>query len=255
MCEIVSYERLSVEPYNKVVCYPGLDVKELRKRLQELERLGVDAVIFCGEKKVFNVSVVGKGCVGIVVAALSKHGKTALKIRRVDADRSEMLHEAEMLKLANQVTVGPKLLAVSENFLLMEYIDGKLLAEWIKTLKEKKTKMRIRNVLKNVLEQCWRLDQIGLDHGELSHAPKHLLVDACDQPHIVDFETASTKRKTANVTSLCQFLFIGSQTAKLINKKFYKPHRDKLIQTLKSYKRMPTQENFHNVLAVCGLKE
>ncbi|MEM3011486.1 MAG: serine/threonine protein kinase [Candidatus Bathyarchaeia archaeon] len=254
MCEIVSRDRLADEPYSNVICYPKLDMQELRKRLEELKELGVEALMFCGEKKVFNVSVLGKGCVGIVVAALSKHGKTALKIRRIDADRSGMLHEAEMLKLANQVNVGPKLLAASENFLLMQYIEGKLLPEWIKTLKGKETKMRIRSVLKNMLEQCWQLDKIGLDHGELSHAPKHILIDAHNKPYIVDFETASTKRKTANVTSLCQFLFLRSQTAKLIKRKFYEPQSDRLIQTLKSYKQTPTKEKFYNILAVCGLE-
>lgn len=43
--------------------------------------------------------------------------KVALKIRRTDADRSQMYHEADMLKKANSVDVGPKLLDVSENFL------------------------------------------------------------------------------------------------------------------------------------------
>jgi len=253
MCEIVPYKRLSEESYARVICYPKLEGKELRSRLKELRSLGVEAIMFCGEKKVFNIPVLGKGCVGIVVAAFLKRVKVAVKIRRVDADRAGMLHEAEMLKLANEVNVGPKLLGVSENFLLMEYIEGKLFAEWVKTIKGKGTKLRIRNVLKNMLEQCWRLDKIGLDHGELSHAPKHILVDARDYPHIVDFETASIQRKVANVTSLSQFLFIGSETAKLINRKFYEPQTSELIQSLKRYKHTPTRENFDNVLAVCGL--
>jgi putative serine/threonine protein kinase len=49
-----------------------------------------------------------------------------------------MQHEAEMLKKANSVGVGPKLLGVSKNFLLMQFIDGKLLPEWLETCKEKR---------------------------------------------------------------------------------------------------------------------
>ena len=183
-------EQLHEEKYAKILCYPRYDSKELGGRLKELKKLGVNALEFSGEKKTFNVPVLGKGCVGIVVAAYTDRGKAALKIRRIDADRAGMQHEAEMLRRANALKVGPNLLAVSENFLLMEFIEGVLLPDWLSLLSGKGAKQRIRLVLLDVLEQCWRLDEGGLDHGELSRAPKHVLIDANDKPCIVDFETA-----------------------------------------------------------------
>ena len=66
----------------------------------------------------------------------------------------------------------------------------------------------VRHVLRDVLEQCWRLDEAGLDHGELSRAPKHIIMDLKSNSRILDFETASTSRKVSNVTSICNFLFI-----------------------------------------------
>ena len=98
-------------------------------------------------------------------------------MRRLDADRVDLTHEAEMLKKANAVGVGPKFVAVSNNFLLSQLIDGDLLATWLETHKEKGI---MRKVLVDILEQCWRLDEAGLDHGELSKAPRHLLVDQAD---------------------------------------------------------------------------
>jgi predicted Ser/Thr protein kinase len=41
--------------------------------------------------------VVGKGFVGIVVAAHRDSVRLALKIRRLDADREDLLQEAELL--------------------------------------------------------------------------------------------------------------------------------------------------------------
>ncbi len=196
----------------------------------------------------------GKGYVGIVVAAYTDAGKAALKIRRVDADRTGMQHEAEMLKRGNDVGVGPKLFDVTENFLLMEFIEGTRLPRWIETLKGRGTKTRIHKVLRDVLEQCWRLDRAGLDHGELSRAPKHIIVGANNAPCVVDFETASINRKVSNVTSICQYLFIGSQLAKTIKKKLGKVDTKTLLHALKAYKQKQTRENFEEVLVALAGK-
>jgi putative serine/threonine protein kinase len=227
----------------------------MRKRLKELRKLGVKAVEFTGKKIAFDVPVLGKGYVGIVVAVHTDVGKGALKIRRVDADRVGMQHEAEMLRRANAINVGPKMLNVTENFLLMEFIEGTLFPQWIGALKGRGTRSRIRRVLRAVLGQCYRLDEAGLDHGELSRAPKHIIVDADDYPHLVDFEAASINRKVSNVTSICQYLFIGSQAAKTIKRKLGKVEEKELINALRNYKQERTREGFKKILDVCGLHE
>jgi putative serine/threonine protein kinase len=252
--EIAPLKRLLEKKYAEILCYPRYDLKEAKKRLGELRKLGVKALEFAGEKKVFDVYVLGKGYVGIVVAAYTNAGKAALKVRRVDADRAGMQHEAEMLRRANDVGVGPTLLNVTENFLLMKFIEGKRLPEWIETRRGREIKTEIRKVLRDVLEQCWRLDGIGLDHGELSRAPKHIIVNARNIPYLLDFETASISRKVSNVTSVCQFLFIGSQLAKTIQKKLGEVDTQTLIHILRAYKQKRTRENFEKVLAVCGLQ-
>jgi putative serine/threonine protein kinase len=249
----VPIEQLYLQPYAQVICYPKPTAEALQKRLKELKQLGINAVEFSGEKQAFNVAVLGKGCVGIVVKAFTEAATVALKIRRVDADRARMQHEAEMLQLANTLCIGPKSLAFGENFLLMEFVEGKLFPEWLKTTKGKGSKERIRNVLRLALEQCWQLDKIGLDHGELSHAPKHIIVKKDDIPCIVDFETASTTRRVSNVTSLCQFFFIGSQIAKTIKKRLDKIDENELKHALKNYKKAVTRENFEIVLKVADL--
>ncbi len=244
--------RLREEKYGTILCYPRFDLEELDKRLGELEGLGVTALEFTGGKTVFDVSVLGKGCVGIVVKAYSDTRKVALKIRRVDANRSGMQREADMLERANAVNVGPKLLNATDNFLLMEFIEGKLFPEW---LEEETRQMVIRRVLRDVLEQCWRLDEADVDHGELSRAPKHIIVDAEDNPRILDFETASANRKVSNVTSVCHFLFIGSLTAEKLKSKIGIVDRTKLIEALRGYKQERSREKFDRFLDVCNLGE
>jgi len=246
----VTVEKLSEEPYASILCYPRPCKAEVRKRLVELRRLGVTAVEFCGEKEAFGIHVLGKGCVGIVTIAYVNGEKVALKIRRVDADRKGMQREAEMLRKANSVSVGLKLLGVSANFLVMQFVDGELLPEWLRT---RRSKAEVRTVLRDVLEQCWRLDAAGLDHGELSHAPKHVIVGKNDVPFIVDFETASVNRRPSNVTSVCQFLFLSGEVAGLVVKKLDVKDKEAVVDALRCYKRDRTRENFEWVLEVCGL--
>ncbi len=253
--EIVPLERLLEKRYAEILCYPRYTLKEAESRLRELKKLDVIAFEFAGEKKAFNIYVLGKGYVGIVVAAYTDVGKAALKIRRVDADRAGMQHEAEMLKRANDAGIGPKFLGVTENFLLMEFIEGTQLPKWIETLKGHGAKDRLHTVLLDVLEQCWRLDRAGLDHGELSRAPKHIIIGINNTPYIVDFETASIHRKVSNVTSICQYLFVGGQLAKTLKEKWREVNSETLVHALKAYKRKKTRRNFEEVLVACGLKE
>jgi putative serine/threonine protein kinase len=246
----VATEKLGEEPYASVICYPRPSKVELKGRLRELQKLAINALEFTGAKEAFNVPVLGKGCVGIVIMAYRNGEKAALKIRRVDADRARMRREAEMLRKANSVLVGPRILAVSKNFLLMQFIGGVLLPEW---LDKRRGKALIRNVLREVLEQCWRLDVAGLDHGELSRAPKHIIIDKCGVPFIVDFETASVNRNSSNVTSICQFLFISGLIAKNVAEKLGAKDKKAIVEALRRYKGDRVRGNFEDVLKACGL--
>ena len=247
----VPVEELGKNPYASVLCYPKPSEAEAQARLKELQEHDVTAVEFSGKANVYGVSasLLGKGFVGIVVVAIRKGERMALKIRRVDADREDLLHEAEMLSIANTVNVGPKLLGASKNFLLMQLIDGELLPAWFDTLKEK---AQVQKVLGEVLENCFRLDTIGLDHGELSKAPKHVIIDKEQRPWIVDFETASKMRKTANVTAICHFLFTSAgEVARTIADVLGERNREEIVKALQVYKEKRTRESLDQVLYAC----
>jgi putative serine/threonine protein kinase len=248
---IVPINQLTQQPYAAVLCFPSCTEDELRSRIQELHNLCVEALEFSGPASVFGVAVpvLGKGFVGIVAIAHLNGQRVAVKIRRTDADRADLLHEADMISKANIVGVAPKLVASSKNFLLMQLIEGDLLPNWLKTHTEKET---VRRVLREVLEQCNRLDEAGLDHGELSKAPKHLLVDKSERVFIVDFETSSLERRVSNVTAVCQYLFAGNSGAsKILAEVFGQKDRLGLIDVMRAYKKNRNRENFERLLHFC----
>jgi len=246
---ILPLEGLNEEPYGSILCYPKRAEDDLQSRLKELEMHGVTAVEFAGKGSAFNVPVLGKGYVGIVVIAQRYSQRLALKIRRVDADRTDLLHEAKMLTKANSAGVGPTIVDASKNFLLMQLVEGDLLPGWLETHREKTL---VRQVLCEVMEQCWQLDLAGLDHGELSKAPKHVIVDHCLQPWIVDFETSSDRRKPANVTAICQYLTMsGGPITRMISEVLGERNREEVISALRNYKKDQTRESLDRVMLTC----
>jgi putative serine/threonine protein kinase len=235
-----------------VLCYPRAEPFELQRRITELASLGVDTIELTGSQFIGRAKVLGKGCVGIVVIARIRRKAVAVKIRRTDADRRDMGHEAKMLRLANSVRVGPKLIAESENFLVMELVKGIPLHRWVEQLPTARSKTRARRLVGKVLEDCFRLDRAHLDHGELSEAARNVLVEN-DRPRIVDFESASDTRRTSNVTSIAQYLLIGGGAAKRLRAILRWRKRARLIRALRDYKQNPDLQRFRRIKLVVGV--
>ncbi|MDX1595779.1 MAG: RIO1 family regulatory kinase/ATPase [Nitrosopumilaceae archaeon] len=245
----IPLKNLRNKPYSTIIGYPKATKNQIERRIKELEKLRVKSVAFYGPSTVNNLQILGKGYVGIVVLAKRGTKIIALKIRRTDSQRKEMNRESELLKIANSVNVGPKLIDVSKNFVLMEYLEGEKIGNWIKELNGKGSTKKVKHVIKRVLEDCFRLDQIGLDHGELSSISKHLIVNK-EKVTMIDFESSSTKRHVSNVTSATQAIFIASGIAKKVHRIYKIPSKQKIINVLRQYKGEPTREKFEGVLKI-----
>jgi len=237
-----------------VLCYPHAEPGELQARILELSSIGVDTIELTGAKTIGRARVLGKGCVGIVVKALMRNNEVAVKIRRTDANRRNMDHEARTLLLANSVGVGPKLLAKSSNFLIMELVDGIPLKQWTLLLPNSGCKRRVRKMLRMLFDDCYSLDKIGLDHGELSEAPKNVLVDGKDRPWIVDFESASDNRRPSNVTSIAQYLLIGGGPAERLRSILEWRSKRSLISALRDYKQHLDEQRYRRIKNIVGLQ-
>ena len=158
-----------------------------------------------------------------------------------------------MLEIANSVDVGPRLLRASDNFILMELLEGELVQDWMTYRNPDRDKFIVVEMLRDVLNQCFRLDKTGLDHGELSQARKHILVGSSGLPKILDFETASITRKPSNLSSLSQYLFVSSPVAHLVGEIVGKIDLGRLREALAYYKQYRDHTSFMDMLRVCHL--
>ena len=172
----ISIKKFSEEPYSKVLGYPNATNRQINARIKELEKLKIKSICLTGSTLIGNLEILGKGYVGVVVLVKRGNKEVALKIRRTDSQRENMKKESILLKLVNSVDVGPKIIDVSKNFLVMEYLEGEKFSDWIEMLKGKGSTKKLKITIKDILEDCYRLDQIGFDHGELSNISKHVIV-------------------------------------------------------------------------------
>jgi putative serine/threonine protein kinase len=225
-----------------IISYPRFVAEEYAERISEMKSLGITSIMLGGKTMLSGTPVAGKGCVGLVVKAKIGSKMCALKIRRIDADRKSMDEEARLHKAANAAGVGPQLEGYTKNLLTMEFADGQSIFEWASDA----SKDSARSMTRAVLEQCHALDVAGLDHGELSRLDRHVIMS--DMPCIIDFESASTARKTCNVTAAAQSIFLYSAVADRIKKILGAPDRNRVVSALRAYKLDQTAASFSAVL-------
>src|SRR5207245_3524687 len=209
---------------------------EVESRIHQLQQLEITGLDFQRPLKTDRLSFLGKGVVGIVVTGVMGNRRVAVKIRRVDARRPSLIHEAELLKSANSLGVGPECLGGTADVSAMELVEGLPLPGWLETVPGRGRRDRVRGVVRPLLEQCVRMDSYGLDHGELSRAHKNVIVSNNDIPRILDFESASLVRRPSNFTSLAQYLFLGGSIAKKMIRVLGPVNRGELLRCLRDYK-------------------
>lgn len=239
---------------SNLISYPKFDLDEYHKRINDLDKMGIKDVILEGPAQLYELKILGKGHSGVVLKVNTYSGKNfALKIRRLDSRRKDCLTEINNQKLANIVGIGPKLLENTHDLILMEFINGKGISDWIidQSNKTDLNKKSVGNIVNEILEQCYKLDVLNLDHGELTRIDNHVMVSEYNQISIIDFESSSTKRKPSNVTSASQALLLSGGIISNKICKFIKiKDHEYLLNDLKNYKKRKTRQNFEAILAL-----
>lgn len=228
-----------------LLTYPLFDQDTFESRVKELLSLDINGVFSFGKVQLKKICILGKGSVGLVTLAKFKGQYFALKIRRTDANRANMFDEVVYQSLANSIGIGPFLVNFSENFILMEFVKGSNIVEWYSSVRT--TNERILKCTVLILEQCYLLDCLRLDHGQLNRLDRHIIISKEDKPTILDFETSSAMRRVSNITSVSQSIFlhgpIYSRLQNSINK-----DRIQIMKNIKDYKIQMNYKKFKKIL-------
>ena len=232
------------------LCWPQFNQEEAEQRIEQLEALGVESVAIGGPHRVLGTPILGKGHAGVVLRAMYQGQEVALKARRTDTSRGNMSREASFLRHVNKWGVGPRLYGFSDDFIVMELLVGPYFGDWVKAYIDDRE--AVMNNIRAILDIAWRLDQSGLDHGELTRIRRHYIVTKAG-PRVIDFESASLERTPSNLTCTVQSLFMNTSFAGFFGEVYGLPDRDQLIDTLREYKAEPVEENYNAILKICKL--
>jgi putative serine/threonine protein kinase len=135
----------------------------------------------------------------------------------------------------------------------MELIEGKSITKWVDELGGIGSTKKLRGVLQDLFRQCQTLDKAKIDHGELSNLRKHAIVHR-GKVTLIDFESSSTTRRTSNMTSAIQYLFIGGPIAPRVRKLMRVSDRQELLLALREYK-VEGEGAVPHLLAALNLRE
>ena len=85
----------------------------------------------------------------------------------------------------------------------MEYVEGPSIGE---ALDGAVPPDALFKALRDLLGQCARLDQQGIDKREMNRCQKHVIVSREGRSTLLDFERCQESSKPCNVTGLAQYL-------------------------------------------------
>jgi putative serine/threonine protein kinase len=234
-------------PFIQVLTYPRISLRTAKSRVRQLEKLGVSELVFQGRAKIGRLGILGIGTVGVVVGAKAKVALCALKIRRTDANRADMGEEVRITTMANKLGIGPEVFAHSKDFVLMKLLEYQELDAWLRGLKGPGKREDARGVVHSLLNQCRKLDIMGIDHGQLSNLRKHAVV-AEGRPWIIDFESAGTSRRPRNVTTAAQYLLVGGRLSPLMRRTLGMRDTGPVLRLLANYKRDMADYSYSRLL-------
>ena len=173
-----------------------------------------------------------RGRRGVVYVDVIRGKKVVIKKKNPVSKAVHALeNEAYWTKVVNKKKIGPKFISFKQGKLVREFAPGVYFKDWVKTA----SKQQQKRVFKNVLKQCFTLDQLKMNKFELHHPTTNILVGK--QVVLIDFERCRKSKNPKNVTQFSQFL-LG----------FYKKDKKKFKQLMHAYKASYKKKEFEKIL-------
>lgn len=155
---------------------------------------------------------------------------------------SRIQNEGYFLELLNKHNIGPELYYFNDEMVVMEFVDGILIEEFVSSADISD----IKKVLKEVLRQCFTLDSLNINKAEMHHPVKHIIVRE-NKPILIDFERCRKSLKVKNVTQFCQFIN-STKFSSLLKKKGILIDMERLRKLSQEYSKQPTKKNLEEII-------
>lgn len=179
-----------------------------------------------------------KGKRGTIKLVHEKGKQLIVKERNPDSVVDTIENEATFTKLLNKHGIGPRFVRFANGELFREFVEGEDLRTWLPRAKSASTVQ----VLLNILQQCRKLDELGVIKSELTRPWKDIIVSH-GKPILIDFERCRWSEKPKNVTQFCQFL-TSTRVQFLLKQKGISLPVMKLRTAARTYKENPSKVTY-----------
>ena len=188
-----------------------------------------------------------RGHKGVVYVAEGATGRVAIKICRDGGARQE----ERWLRRCNELGIGASLVSYEwDDCVAMEYVEGPSIGE---ALDGAVPPGVLFKALRDLLGQCARLDERGIDKREMNRCQKHVIVSREGRSTLLDFERCQESSKASNVTGLAQYLTQAWAVGKLRGAGA-SVDVDGVRAACKQHKKGPSDETLAAVERALGLK-
>jgi release factor glutamine methyltransferase len=192
-----------------------------------------------------DIKFYAKGKRGVVYRADYLGKKVAVKTENPASKAVEQIkNEINILRELNRYGIGPEIYFSDRNWLVMDFIEGELIGDFLK----RASKSEIVSVLKSILNTCSELDQLGINKQEMNHPRKHIIIDKKLHPVFIDFERARKTSRPKNVGQFVQYI-ISSNTSKILNEKRINMDKAKMIARVKDYLKEMNQASLDKIIS------
>ncbi|MBW2983079.1 hypothetical protein KY327_02140 [Candidatus Woesearchaeota archaeon] len=152
--------------------------------------------------EVKNKEYLARGKRGVTYTGYVDGQKVLVKEHNPDSDADTIANEARMLRALNRHDVGPSFIDYEHGRLVREFVDGERIEEYLVEC----TPEEAKDVMRQVLDQCKTMDELGINKYEMTHPYKHILVTPEGEALMIDFERCRHTEKPKNVTQFCQYI-------------------------------------------------
>ena len=181
-------------------------------------------------------------------ACAGRTGRVAIKVCRDGGARQE----ERWLQRCNELGIGASLvrLPAEDECVVMEYVEGPSIGE---ALDGAVPPGVLFKALRDLLGQCARLDERGIDKREMNRCQKHVIVSREGRSTLLDFERCQESAKPSNVTGLAQYLTQAWAVGKLRGAGA-SVDVDAVRAACKSHKKGPSPKTVAAVERALGIK-
>lgn len=190
-----------------------------------------------------------RGCVFKGVLNFKNYKDTIVAIKTINESTdaiNALLMEAKNLVIVNDHSIGPKIIEMHDEYIIMEFIEGIPIGEFLKTA----TKIKIEKVLRNIFEQLFILDEIKFNKYELTNPYKHIIIQKnSNKPVMIDFERARFSINPKNITQFIQYI-TSKNICPILQEKGFTFSKDDLFECVKEYKEEISRKHFEKILDI-----